>query len=174
MLCQRKIGCVVDAHQPLGILRDKAVPLGEQQLGLGEVLHALPEVDDGNTRALEPLEVRLGKCARHGQPFFLQVFLVEAIQELVQHVDYQRLAHEADHPLRVFLRGLGEYAIAVTKNEGPCCLGLQCASYECTARNRLHGKAPSACYTSTSTGRRCRASDHFNSSIPSPVTAEMA
>src|ERR1017187_5889208 len=29
LLCQRKIGCVVDAHQPLGILRDKAVPLGE-------------------------------------------------------------------------------------------------------------------------------------------------
>src|ERR1035438_5502073 len=29
LLGERQIGCVVDAHQPLGILRDKAVPLGE-------------------------------------------------------------------------------------------------------------------------------------------------
>ena len=47
-----QIRCLVDAHQPLRILRKEAVPLGEKQLGLGKAVRAFAEIDDGNAVAL--------------------------------------------------------------------------------------------------------------------------
>jgi hypothetical protein len=100
--CQ--VGGAVNTHQPLGILRDKAVPFGEQQLNICKVIRALAEVDHGHSSVLEPLKIRLAESARLGQPLLFEILLIDAIQKLVQHVDHQRFAHEAHDPLRVFLR----------------------------------------------------------------------
>jgi hypothetical protein len=77
----RQIVSVVDPHQPLRILGNKAVPLGKQAFAVGNAVCTFSKVDNIDACAPESFKVCLRESAGLGKPFLLQVLLIEAIRE---------------------------------------------------------------------------------------------
>ncbi len=98
----------MDAHQPLRILRNEAVPLSEEQLGISKAVRAFTGIDDGNARAVKPEKIRRCESARLGQPLFFEILLIDAVQELIEHHDNKRFAHQAYHSFRILRRPLSK------------------------------------------------------------------
>ena len=118
LLGLHQVSRAVNPHHPLRIHRHEVVEPGKQIQRVSKIVCPVAEVDDGNARALELVEVGLGKGARHRQPLLPQFLLIKAVEELVEHIDHQRLAHQPDNALRILLVRLREHPVAVPQHKG--------------------------------------------------------
>jgi len=78
---------------------------------------ALAEAGSVDPGAAETLEIRMREGSWLGQPVAKLGLHVAAVEELIQHVDHQRLADQAHRTIGVFAARLREQRVATAIDE---------------------------------------------------------